>query len=268
MESVAPSVVPSVEPLINGQLATSPSTIASSQTPSPTISIICAIHDSSPDSILKNIAAQTLLPTEVCVGMSGTCPQWSPPKGLSVVYSDVFPGEPDFGYRKHNEFAKRSSSDWLAFMSQDDSYHPKYLELMLKWAVDFGTDIVWCRWNDRPYCQWQPCDSTLGNFIVKREVFLDLGGFPTPPEKGTLKSPAYPGTTFILDNNQGFRDAMFIQKSIEVGISVVNCPYMLYYHNVPFEPDQKVTSWGNPAPPNGSYARLVSSTGQQFKEQR
>jgi len=265
MESAAPNAAPSAGPTDRP----APAVITLLPTVSnPTLSLICAIHNSSPDSILRNLGAQTLLPTETLVGMSGEVPQWMPPEQLSIVYSDVFPTKGDFGYAKRNELSRRAVGDWVGFMCQDDSYHPRYLELMMKWAVDFKADIVWCRWNDRPYCQWQPCDSTLGNFLVKRKVFLELGGFPEPPMHGMMKSPAWPGTTFILDDNHGFRDALFIQKSIEAGLNVVSCPFMLYYHNVPFLEDQKVTGWGNDAQPNGTYRRLLAATSQQLQEQR
>jgi hypothetical protein len=226
--------------------------------------IVC-IHNSSAKSVLQDISDQTVLPLETLVGMSGKCEPWQPPENLSLVYSNVFTQEGDFGYYKRNVLVDRTQAEWVGFFNQDDSHHPRFWELMLKWAEDFKADIVWCSWNDRPTCKWQPCDSTLGNFIVKRETFLKLGGFPEPPKHGILLSPSHPNISFILDDNHGFRDAVFIDNAIKAGTPTVNCPFMLFYHNVPRLAEQAVTDWGKDAPSHSTYERMVMTTDYQLR---
>jgi hypothetical protein len=207
-----------------------------------TLTAIVTCHNSTPDPILKNLEDQTRTPDEVLVECSGTCA----PATRKHDYLGLVETVQEFGYEKRQRLAEKATSEWLGFFCHDDSYSLDYIKEMMGKAQGFlRPDVVWCPWNDRPGCRFWPCDSTLGNFIIKRDAFLSHGGFARPPMHGILFSPAHPTTRFICDDNHGFRDAMLIDRLIHDGeVRVAQAPELMYFHNVPYDKMVSPTVWG------------------------
>ena len=88
------------------------------------------------------------------------------------------------------EMVVRSSlvtGDFLGFPSDDNWYAPEYCERMLKAAEKNAWDLVYCdclfdpRWSGHYTTQIGspvPGGIDKGGFIVRRSLFLELGGFP------------------------------------------------------------------------------------------
>lgn len=207
-----------------------------------TLAAIVTCHNSTPDPILKNLEDQTRTADEVLVECSGVCA----PATRKHDYLGAVETLNQFGYEKRNRLAEKATSEWLGFFCHDDSYDLTYIQQMMDKAQSFlRPDVVWCWWNDHPDCRFWPCDSTLGNFIIKRDMFLKHGGFPKPPMHGELRSPACPGVRFMLDDNHGFRDAMLIDSLIHDGeCRVAAVSELLYFHNVPYDKMVSPTVWG------------------------
>ena len=182
-------------------------------------SAIVTCHNSDPNPVIRMLRRQTFPPDEILVETSGECAPIEEP----VDHWDHVPDEHDFGYRKRNRMALFAKGDWIGFFCHDDSYHPRYIELMS--AVTEDNDIVFCDWNEVPAnCSWEPTSSTLGNFITRREKFLADGGFP------------------VTDGDAGYADARYILNSFKS--SRVHVPIVLYYHNTPYAQHINPTSWG------------------------
>lgn len=207
-----------------------------------TLTAIVTCHNSTPDPILKNLEDQTRTADEVLVECSGTCS----PATRKHDYLGLVETKMEFGYEKRNRLAEKATSEWLGFFCHDDSYSLDYIKEMMDKAGSFlRPDVIWCLWNDRPNCRFLPCDSTLGNFFIKREAFLAAGGFPKPPMHGWLHSPAQPSTLFILDDNHGLRDAMLIDTlTKDAEVRVASIQEVLYFHNVPYNKMVSPTVWG------------------------
>ena len=204
-------------------------------------SAIVTCHNSDPNPVIRMLRRQTLPPDEVLVETSGECARIEEP----VNHWDHVPDENDYGYRKRNRMAQFAKGDWLGFFNHDDSYHPRYIELMRALASD--NDIVYCDWSTIPQnCKWERDFSTVGNFIVRREKFLAKGGFPP------------------LEGKEGWADARFIEATSEM--PRIHLPAILYYHNVPYAQHIVPTYWGTPQNYNDdvTYSKWKHITDQQL----
>lgn len=205
-------------------------------------SAIVTCHNSDPNPIIRMLRRQTLPPDEILVETSGECARIEEP----VNHWDHVPDEHDYGYRKRNRMAQFAKGKWLGFFNHDDSYHPRYIELMR--ALIGEHDIVYCDWSTIPQnCTWERAVSTVGNFIVHREKFLEVGGFPT------------------LAEDEGHADARFIEATADV--PHIHLPAILYYHNVPYAQHIKPTYWGNQQDYDDdvTYSKWKHVTDQQLK---
>jgi hypothetical protein len=79
-------------------------------------------------------------------------------------------------------------------------------------------------------CTFNTDSSTLGNFIMRRDLFELVGGFPA-------------GT-----RGEGLRDGNLIELLRSILPSVARVNITLYHHNIPYEPGVTVTSWGKERP--------------------
>jgi hypothetical protein len=194
----------------------------------PTLAAIVTAHKATPFGIMENLARQTVLPTQVLVGVSEFPLPWvvpSFPFKFTIVDS---PDERDFGYRKRNRLLGLVEADYVGFFCHDDSYDGDYIEKMLDAVDKTRAGAVYCAWSGIPDCEFKPCESTLGNFFVKREIIEEIGGFPAyPPYK-----------------NEGFRDARLIEEIRKRIDSVARVNVTMYYHNKPYISGIRTSSWG------------------------
>jgi hypothetical protein len=199
----------------------------------PTFAAIVTGHKQMPFAIMKNLATQTVQPRQVLVGVS-ECPlPWVVPS-LPFPFSILsFPTVHDFGYSKRNTLAMLASTDYLGFFCQDDSYDGDYIEQMLKAVDNTRAVAAYCQWDDGLVehgvgltCSFHTDSSSLGNFIVRRDIFEQLGGFPKTPR------------------GEGLRDGALIEAIREVADSVARVNITMYHHNKPYESGVRVTAWG------------------------
>jgi hypothetical protein len=199
----------------------------------PTFAAIVTGHKQMPFAIMKNLATQTVPPTDVLVGVS-ECPlPWVVPSFPFPFTVVPFPTAYDFGYAKRNLLPMLTKADYLGFFCQDDSYDGDYIEQMLKAVDNTRAVAAYCQWDDGltkdsvgQTCSFHTDSSTLGNFIVRRDLFEQLGGFPA-------------GT-----RGEGLRDGNLIEAIRRVAESVARVNITLYHHNKPYEAGVRVTSWG------------------------
>lgn len=180
---------------------------------------IVTCHNSDPNPIVNMLLSQTRPPDDIMLECSGDCRELL----HEIVHYLSVPDDKDFGYRKRNRMSSLAAGDWIGFFCHDDSYHPRYLEFMLRLAE--GVDVVYSDWNDIPGCTFRSSSSTLGNFIVRKEVFLKAGGFP------------------IMDD-MGLSDAALINALVDAGVSLAKNKYPMYYHNIPYSDTINPTVWG------------------------
>jgi hypothetical protein len=200
----------------------------------PTLTAIVTGHKQTPFAIMNNLANQTVKPKQVLVGVSEFPLPWVVPSFPFPFTVLDFPTLNDFGYSKRNMLAMLATSDYLGFFCQDDSYEGDYIEQMLKAVDTTRTVAAYCQWDDSVVgdligrkCQFKANSSSLGNFIIQREAFERLGGFPA----------SEPG-------KDGLRDGYLIDAVRRVAESVARVNITLYHHNKPYEAGIRVTSWG------------------------
>ena len=183
------------------------------------LSAIVTCHESDPNPVVRMLKAQTVPPYEILLETSGECT----PLIETVDYHQHVHNENDFGYRKRNRLALRATGEWIGFFCHDDSYHPRYIEMMMERGQ--GREVVYCEWNDHPDCNFEACQSTLGNFFINRDTFMAMGGFSIAEEVG-------------------FTDALLIETLREMRVHLARLNVVLYYHNVPYDNNIVPTTWG------------------------
>lgn len=88
--------------------------------------------------------------------------------------------------RARNGAAMAASSTWLCFLDADDELHGTYLEAMMKGSGDLRFPRVKTQHMDEPKSLFEGKPLLEGNYLpigtlVKRKLFLDVGGFPYYP---------------------------------------------------------------------------------------
>lgn len=125
----------------------------------------------------------------------------------SVVEQEVLPSavniEYDWNRTGHGptrtRAARRATTEWLAFLDDDDEMYPQHLSRLHGYAIATGADLVY-PWFDvigggDPFPshekleEWDPTNPTMFpvTVLVKREAFLDVGGMDydlNGPENG------------------------------------------------------------------------------------
>lgn len=227
-----------------------------------TFAAIVTCYESTPMPMINCLNNQTRPPDEIYVSC---CPEGSTPSHSTdprIQWCEA-PPEHDFGFAARNRMAARADADYIGFFSHDDSYHPEYIERMMTAAKD-GAQIVWCPWSDRPKCEWKACDSTLGNFIIRRKKFLEFNGFELPPDEPPVHRLG--DLNCQTKGNHGFRDAWLIDRLIKANTwPVVKVPYLMYYHNAPYADTVTARNWGD-ACISASYMDWLNYTNYQMKE--
>jgi GT2 family glycosyltransferase len=109
-------------------------------------------------------------------------------------------------------------ADWLCFPSDDSYYVPSFARLMLA-AAKPGVDLVYCDWLDtrlQPHYERFKAAPRTGAidktaFIVRRDVFLSLGGF--------------------MDPDHEFGDGHFVDAVVRSGAVCAKAEGILLVHN-------------------------------------
>lgn len=205
-----------------------------------TLSAIVTAHMCSADGILACLAGQTVKPLEALVAISSAPSEdaLTPPQHTFPVAVTEMANMEDFGYKKRQWLIPQAKGDYCGFFCHDDSYSPFYVQKMLELAEAKDLDVVYCSWNDLPDCTFAPCESTLGNFIVRTSLLQTLGGFPP------------------CRRNEGLRDSYLISllgmhqpmdgtsSPIQPAVSIGRVNHTLYFHNRPFLPSIRPSVWG------------------------
>lgn len=92
-------------------------------------------------------------------------------------------------YKASAALVGEARGEWLAFPNDDTYLTPVFVERMLKAAEENNADFVYCDIiSGRPDCKYSFQDSKLvcGHidkcaFIIKKQAFIDLDGFPEEP---------------------------------------------------------------------------------------
>lgn len=203
----------------------------------PTLTAIVTAHKGSPFVMMQNLADQSVKPAQVLVATSFYPTPWvvpSLPFPFTIVQREI--DDRDYGYRKRNMLLTLAESDYVGFFAHDDSYENDYIERMMDAAELMQADVVYCDWTNTggtnfPNCKFLGENSTLGNFVTRRSILQEIGGFPP---RG-----AY--------HNDGFRDIRLIEELRKrEGIRIAKVAVTLYHHNKPYMEGVEATSWGEP----------------------
>lgn len=175
--------------------------------------VTCHAREWSLRHLLGNLAYQTRKPDETLVFVSGVM------RSAFAKLSEDFPwatwfledDRQDWGHAKRSAGVERTTSDYVGFFNDDDSYALDYIETMLAHAVSHDADVVFCNWNTYPDCDFVLGSSTSGNFIVRTSLAKEVG---------------YPSTR-TYENDGHFIDAL-----ARVADPIMKVPEQLYRHNV------------------------------------
>ena len=179
------------------------------------LTAVVTCHENQPglDQILTNLAEQTVRPDEVLVYHSGIDgnDRW-----IAAGFFPLFEtlrltkceDRRDWGHEKRSQGLAEASCEYIGFFNDDDSYHPRYVELMLR-AIP-GRVAVWCAWNERPDgCDFGAGSSTSGNYVANTERAQTAG----------------------YTDRHYEADGTFIGRLGQLG-GTVEVPHVLYAHNV------------------------------------
>lgn len=120
-------------------------------------------------------------------------------------------------YSAANHVAQSTDAEWLCFPSDDSYYVPSFARLMLAKSAD--ADLVYCDWLDtrlQPYYKPFRAEPRTGAidktaFIVRRGLFLRLGGFTDPEHE--------------------FADGHFVDAVVRSGARIAKAEGVLLVHS-------------------------------------
>ena len=120
-------------------------------------------------------------------------------------------------YASANYMARVARAEWLCFPSDDSYYVPSFARLMLAKSAD--ADLVYCDWLDtrlQPYYKPFRAEPRTGAidktaFIVRRGLFLRLGGFTDPEHE--------------------FADGHFVDAVVRSGARIAKAEGVLLVHS-------------------------------------
>lgn len=128
-------------------------------------------------------------------------------------------------YYSSEQGASLVCGEWLCFPSDDNYYVPAFAELMLKAAEltegNEGVGFVYCDmvYDPRLHGVYSVVDVRpqvnnvdKGGFLIRRELFLEVGGFPDK-ENGVVC------------------DGLLIEELVRRGVRGVKAPGVLWVHN-------------------------------------
>lgn len=168
---------------------------------------------------LEGLRAQTRAPEEILVFVSGLVPARR--CGATTLFPR--PDRNDWGHEKRAEGLGLATGEWVGWFNDDDSYDPRYVEVMMGRAeagvYDPGleglcepdaVDVVFCDWNGPTEdCSFAYGSSTSGNFIVRTELARCVG----------------------WTSREYAADGIFIDALVAAGARVAKVPMRLYRHN-------------------------------------
>lgn len=132
---------------------------------------------------IPSVAAQTLLPQEIIVGLD---PGVAPPEGISALAAGPVPVRIAHGQQKGhqaacNAAAAKAESPLLAILEDDDTWAPNHLETLVAVMDEIGADFV-----SSSQLEVNPDGTSRGivfdfptasGWLMKRLVWMRLGGF-------------------------------------------------------------------------------------------
>lgn len=151
--------------------------------------------------------------------------QTAQPKDVSVSVDEVGLG----ASRNRNAAAHGATTEWLAFLDDDDEFLPHHLEILVAVAVERGADYVFGDFvipqhpgfvlNSYCYGEFDPAQplQTTITTVVKRSLFEDLGGFMEPDQM-----------TLIHGDSIG-EDYDFTKRCVAVGAEIHHVPMVTWY---------------------------------------
>lgn len=106
-----------------------------------------------------------------------------------------------------NRLVSLADTEWIVFLDDDDYLHPHYLNVVMNAQRESDADIVWpwfrVEGGTDPFPQnrgrqWDPTSPHIFPIttLVRREVFVDVGGF----DYGVpIEDPNSPGSGFMVN---------------------------------------------------------------------
>jgi len=118
------------------------------------------------------------------------------------------------------------TTDFICFPSDDNYYVPEFAYRMLKYADTYGCDFVYCDmlYDPRYYGSWTgkytvvDCKPKVnyidkGGFIIRKQLFESLGGFPNKPH-----------------NPRSAADGQLAELVVKCGAKVGKVQEILFFH--------------------------------------
>lgn len=220
------------------------------------LTAIITAHKDTPAGMIQNLEEQTTRPAKMLIGISSWKGDLIAPKIPAAI--EFMQNKEDFGYDKRNRLLRMVDTEYVGFFNHDDSYELNYVELMLATAKKKDADVVSCRWDQvdqlgcfvrmRPW--FRPGTATLGSFIARTSMLLDVGGFPTDINDSLLQHVdgavyGYEGTDVDLNvTARGWSDSRLIWALRRQGASTAEVDEVLYHRNMPYKGVARPMVWG------------------------
>jgi hypothetical protein len=214
-----------------------------------TLACLATAHGfaNAPNGLLYHLTEQSRPPDAVYLALSDV-PYYLVPPVPYTIYTASFPNLGDYGYPKRRAVLPLITEDAVCFMSHDDTYSLNWLAEGEK-MLEQGYDVVYSPWNEIPLCRFLPCNSTLGNFLVRTPLIQRIG-IPDPYIEARARGDHSQSKATLA----GLADAVMIARLNEAGARVARMD-AYFNHNVPRFP-AKVTVWGETRDPIETYKEI------------
>jgi glycosyltransferase involved in cell wall biosynthesis len=126
--------------------------------------------------------------------------------------------------------AASATTEWIAFLDDDDELEPDHLRLLLAKAEKTGADLVYPwftvaggtdpfpQWENQPWRNDDPHQVPI-TFIVKRDAYLEVGGFSKDWDESQGEDPGVDA-----EGNRAGEDYRFVLRLAAARRKIVHLP--------------------------------------------